>query len=306
MSGLRTGSHPGILCSKGCESLQTPANPCVIDLWLLRCDEHDGRLVAACEKLLDAAELDQAGRYVRRSDQHSFVLRRALLRCALSRRLSRPPGSWPLGSNPHHKPVLSECMDVAFSITHDVTWSAVAVGQMMDLGIDIEGRSSPASITEVAERFCTADEHARFSSLSEPGRALRALELWTLKESYVKALGVGLSMPLTSFGFDLNDGPRVGTTHIPAPWQFWQGRFGADRLLAICAGTTQRRLRVRVTRVTRTPNAGSDGLRLVPLRCSVGFDHELLEQPDETFVYDAAGKEVIGLAPHHGPGAEGY
>jgi 4'-phosphopantetheinyl transferase len=106
-----------------------------------------------------------------------------------------------------------------------------------DIGLDVEALSREPAI-ELARRFFSAREADQLARTPIDGRATRFLEYWTLKEAYVKARGLGLSLPLDrfsvyntthntwgiSFEAPLNDDParwwlrsfRVGTTHQAA------------------------------------------------------------------------------------------
>jgi hypothetical protein len=76
--------------------------------------------------------------------------------------------------------------------------------------------------------------------LSLPLRTMRFWELWTLKESYIKARGMGLWIPLDEFAFDLDEPRRIaiefapGFDDRPSRWQFRQMRLTAHHLLALC------------------------------------------------------------------------
>jgi 4'-phosphopantetheinyl transferase len=69
----------------------------------------------------------------------------------------------------------------------------------------------------------------------------RFFEYWTFKESYIKARGMGLSLPLNKFSFsypqpravELTIDPDLGDE--PNRWQLWQFRQRAKYLVAVCA-----------------------------------------------------------------------
>jgi phosphopantetheine--protein transferase-like protein len=52
---------------------------------------------------------------------------------------------------------------------------------------------------KIARRFFTKREHAHLLEWPEALRTERFFELWTMKESYIKLKGAGLSLPLSSF-----------------------------------------------------------------------------------------------------------
>ncbi|MET3035907.1 4'-phosphopantetheinyl transferase superfamily protein [Chryseobacterium sp. NRRL B-14859] len=101
------------------------------------------------------------------------------------------------------KPYLPEHPDVHFNISHSGDWVVGIVSTDL-IGIDIE------KITEVKENLTslalTTEEHQQFQKLNETERNLFFFELWTLKESYVKATGKGLSEGLNTLQISRDNG----------------------------------------------------------------------------------------------------
>ena len=59
--------------------------------------------------------------------------------------------------------------------------------------------------TAIANRFFSPTEAAALSGVPEHRRQERFFEYWTFKESYIKARGMGLSIPLDRFSFHYSD-----------------------------------------------------------------------------------------------------
>lgn len=89
------------------------------------------------------------------------------------------------------KPRIPTRPDIHFSISHSGCIAAVAFSDG-EIGCDIEKLGENKE--HISERFFTAEE--RKFAYCEKG----FFRVWTLKESYIKALGTGLATPLTSFG----------------------------------------------------------------------------------------------------------
>ncbi|MCP3742353.1 4'-phosphopantetheinyl transferase family protein [Rossellomorea sp. BNER] len=97
--------------------------------------------------------------------------------------------------NRYGKPFFSKISDFEFNISHSGEWIVCAVDQS-PVGIDVELVSTIDF--DIAHQFFTAKE-CEYIFSSEEQKLSRFYEIWTLKESYIKAIGLGLSIPLNSF-----------------------------------------------------------------------------------------------------------
>jgi 4'-phosphopantetheinyl transferase len=76
------------------------------------------------------------------------------------------------------------------------------------------------------------------SMLGDSDRRQRFFEYWTLKEAYVKAIGLGMSMDLSTFTFDIKDDGRevsLRSTNVADPgiWAFRLLKPGPNHTLAV-------------------------------------------------------------------------
>ncbi|MGG0537718.1 4'-phosphopantetheinyl transferase family protein [Priestia aryabhattai] len=98
--------------------------------------------------------------------------------------------------NKYGKPYLQIDPSFHFNISHSGDW-VVVVSSSEEVGIDIE-RIQKINF-DIAEKYFTISEYNDLLSCREENRIKYFFDLWTLKESYVKLLGKGLSIPLNSF-----------------------------------------------------------------------------------------------------------
>jgi len=178
-------------------------------------------------------EKDRHNRFVFEADRHSYLLSHVLLRLAVSHYLGLPPQSCTFQSGPYGKPSLSGPSEIPlkFNLSHTTGVAVCGVTLRDELGVDVEALSARPSIREVAARFFAKPEVEMLEKLTGEESDERALELWTLKESFVKALGVGLSLEPHLFGFAFAPGgaPYLEfTAGIGEPVQDW--RFGRVNL----------------------------------------------------------------------------
>jgi 4'-phosphopantetheinyl transferase len=73
----------------------------------------------------------------------------------------------------------------------------------------------------VLRKTLSPDECNALEAMETGGRRERFFELWTLKESYLKAIGVGLEPDLTSLSFEIREDGRIDADiHEEGLWNF--------------------------------------------------------------------------------------
>lgn len=215
-----------------------------VDLWLLFVnDTYEDNLVSKYQELLTLREHEQFKRFIFQKDSHRYLVTRALVRTVLSRYASVLPHEWKFKSTKYGRPVIDNLDSVAqmisFSISHTEDLVVMAVTCDRAVGVDTEHLQSVVPI-DIADRYFHTREVFTLHAMSAPRRAERLLELWTLKESYIKARGMGFSIPLDCFGFDLTKRGQPtlfvneGVDDAPMRWRFWQMRLSNDHIAALC------------------------------------------------------------------------
>lgn len=159
-----------------------------------------------------------------------------MLRTVLSAYTGIPAAECPIETDPNGRPRLASA-SIDFNLSHTRGMIAVAVSDGAAVGVDVEARGrawSPA----LARRYFSADEVDALERLPPGARHTRFYELWTLKEAYVKARGLGLAMPLHTFSIRIDDG-RAAVTFAPCAgdrddaWQLRLEHIDDDYLLAV-------------------------------------------------------------------------
>ena len=160
-----------------------------------------------------------------------------LLRRVLSRYLPVDPGAWRFGNGPYGRPdILEPVCPLRFSVAHTGGLIVIGVCAGAEVGVDVERRDRGRVPLPVADRWFAPAEAAALRALPVAARRRRFLELWTLKEAYVKARGLGLlAMPLDRFVIDLAGGaPRLlaAADDDPARWRLHSLELG-EHLVAV-------------------------------------------------------------------------
>jgi 4'-phosphopantetheinyl transferase len=123
------------------------------------------------------------------SDRTYFLARRAALRSLVARCLDCPADAVEIAYNDGGAPQVIAPAACFVSVSGRGPAAALAVSSL-PVGVDFE----PATeiVTPVADVLHT-DERAMLAGLDEDGQSQRFLQIWTVKEAYVKALGVGFN-----------------------------------------------------------------------------------------------------------------
>lgn len=217
-----------------------------IHLWQLeQADFELSSIENECLAWLTESELARFRRFQFDRHRKQLLLGRILMRIALSRYDgSVTPESWVFAHNAYGKPAISEEQNSAslyFNLSHSADKVVLAVSRFEDIGVDIECARKPRRVAAIAQRYFSGKETAEIFSLPEDQQQSRFYDLWTLKEAYIKACGMGLAIPLQhfSYGFLGTNGLSVEFDALraddPDAWQLWQLSVGSDFKLALAA-----------------------------------------------------------------------
>ena len=105
--------------------------------------------------------------------------------------------------NEYGKPFINHMDGFSYNLSHSGKWVVIAYGNS-EVGIDIEEIRSEHE--DIADKFFTEEEKNFIHMSKGKERAKRFTQIWTLKESYIKYLGTGLSTKLNSFNINAFEG----------------------------------------------------------------------------------------------------
>ena len=151
----------------------------------------------------------------------------ALLRECLKRKgIVYEKGVSAVVKNQYGKPSLADYPEVHYNVSHAVGICACIVSDT-ECGIDCEKVRDYRP--GVMKRAFSETEKALVENA--PDRDLMFFRLWTLKESYIKAIGMGLSYPLKDACFDLTES---GIVSAPEGYRFRQYVLKGGYVVSVC------------------------------------------------------------------------
>lgn len=156
-----------------------------------------------------------------------------LARYAVGQFLNKPDQQIELVFGEKGKPSISNLEDVHFNISHSGQYVVCAVASR-EIGIDVE-RIRKVNL-RIAERFFSPSEINDLMACNEANRMQYFITLWTIKESYLKAIGRGLTQHLNSFTIVKNNHSYLLSGN-PEAEQFGieTQQLNNDYLMAVCA-----------------------------------------------------------------------
>jgi 4'-phosphopantetheinyl transferase len=174
------------------------------------------------------------------SDAYRTLLADIVLRYELCAKLQMRNDELRFVTNPFGKPFLDNVPSLMFNLSHSGDWVVCALDRE-PVGIDIE-QIRPIDL-DIAERYFSELEYQDL--MSEKDRIKYFYDLWSLKESYVKMIGTGLSASLDSFSIRKTENGTIQlTVHADKPElirgaKFAQFEMGTEYRLSVCSVSGQ-------------------------------------------------------------------
>lgn len=177
---------------------------------------------------LDQAEKDRYHRFLFEKDRHHFLAAHVLVRMALSHYVDLPLDHWRFTSNEFGRPEIvgtTDTLPLRFNLSHTRGLVVCVVTHDMDCGIDAEHIRPLPSYLAIARRMFTEREYDYMTGVAQDQQYETFFKIWTLKEAYIKARGMGLSLDMATFEFSIVSDNTIelsASDHLPHAQDLWQ------------------------------------------------------------------------------------
>ncbi len=178
-----------------------------VHIWLASLD-IDRTSLKNLKKILSEDEIKRAEKFYFEKDKNHFIACRSILRNILSLYLNVPAGDIKFSYNPYGKPSVPE-KKISFNLSNSYGLAIYGITCDKEIGIDIEHIPEDFSWEEIVEQFFSKKEIMELYKTPCDMRKKAFFNCWTRKEAYIKAKGMGLSIPLDSFDVSLIPGEPV-------------------------------------------------------------------------------------------------
>lgn len=183
--------------------------------------DEPGEIESLCESYLDEDDRRRAEQFRRPTTRNQHVIGRGMARRLLTGgnlppevvRFSVAEGGKPFAADP---PQARRSFNVAHTDGLVVCGliDTESVGDEIPLGVDVERLDRRVDLN-LAHRYFSSPEIESIDRLPDDRqRRIAFLRIWTLKESFIKAIGTGLRTPLDQFAFEAIDSQRPRITFL--------------------------------------------------------------------------------------------
>ncbi|MGG4499055.1 4'-phosphopantetheinyl transferase family protein [Brevibacillus reuszeri] len=161
-------------------------------------------------------------RFRQKEDCYRSLLGELLIKYILFNKRNMPLESIVINRTKYGKPFIKDVNQVQFNISHSGLWVVCAISSN-EIGIDIEEvrQIDDIDLQVFCRQFFSKEETIDLYSKSITERLQYFFELWTIKESFIKAVGTGMYMPVKSFTVRKDD-RNIG---VIFPTEFSSYRF---------------------------------------------------------------------------------
>jgi 4'-phosphopantetheinyl transferase len=216
--------------------------------------------IQSCEAMLNEGERIRWRGFRLERHRCEYLTTRALVRTALSQYFPIAPEEWRFQVNAFGKPGVEPATGLRFNLSNSPGLVVCLIAKGVEVGVDVEPHERSAEIAEVATQFLSPRELAQFEALQGGDRLDRALTLWTLKEAYIKARGMGLSLPLKGISFVFGSEEEIRleldaerSNAPPVDWRFGLLDYAGHRIALAVEGAALAELQIWSARPVLAP-----------------------------------------------------
>jgi len=196
-------------------------------------------------EILNSSEQKRANKFYFEIDKKRFVITRALLKRYLGDYNRLEPKNIDFTLNAYGKPLMDN-QPFYFNVAHSEKRGLIGITQIAEIGVDVEHFRQNTDLDAIAKRFFSTLEYDAFCALPQHEHKQGFFNAWTRKEAFIKAVGMGLSMPLHAFDVSLSPREEARLSAVrfddekADDWQIMALPIMAGYAAAFCLKSTKR------------------------------------------------------------------
>ncbi|MFE3576471.1 4'-phosphopantetheinyl transferase family protein [Lysinibacillus sp. NPDC059133] len=208
----------------------------MVEIYAVKIPEYiTGLQFSRLTQYVDLQKKERIKRFVKVEDAYRTLIADILLRSLICEKFGIINHDIIFNVTEYGKPYLKNVEQLSYNISHSGDWVVIALNNF-EIGIDIE-MIKPIDFN-FAKQFLTEYEYFDLMSIQEKRKRLEYFyDLWTLKESYVKAIGKGLFFPLKDFTIQKDSLNKITfqSSLDTNSWYFKQYEVDHDYKLSVCS-----------------------------------------------------------------------
>ena len=165
----------------------------------------DDALLEQCLGVLGVEEHARATKFAFPYLRQRYIAAHGMLRMILAAILNCDAGDLEFRSGEHGKPYLVGDA-LQFNLSHSEEQGMLGVTTLGELGVDVESMERKVEIQGIAQRFFSERETEELFQLESTEQCEGFFNLWTRKEAWLKATGIGISNGLNKIEFNCRPG----------------------------------------------------------------------------------------------------
>lgn len=173
-----------------------------MDIYVVKISEISEEILNYLYILIDSEKKNIIKKYFNKRDKIRTLIGEILIRTIIIQELKINNNNIKFSRNQYGKPYLENYPEFNFNISHSGEY-VLCVWDNKFIGIDIE-EIKPIECDKIAKNFFTKKEIAYILNQDVEIQLNKFYEIWTLKESYIKCCGQGMSIPLNSFSIEVD------------------------------------------------------------------------------------------------------
>jgi 4'-phosphopantetheinyl transferase len=169
--------------------------------------------------------------YYKKDDMLRSLISDILIRWIIYKKIGKNIKNIKVGINKNGKPFLKGNINIHFNISHSGSWIICGLDKF-PIGVDIE--MIKLIDFKIVKRFFSEFEYLEFIKKPDKDKLNYFYEMWTLKESYIKATSKGLRTPLNSFSISFEKN-KIEIIIKGEKYFFKQYNIDKNYKMSICA-----------------------------------------------------------------------
>jgi 4'-phosphopantetheinyl transferase len=213
----------------------------LVHIWKARIDDSALDVDKLHMEILSQDEKKRVSRLRSAKDKMRFIVSRSLLRKSLSHYLDASPSEVRFIYNKYGKPNIDpeyHQENIRFNLSHSENLALYAITQNREIGIDVEYIRKVDKADKIVKRFFSKEEGEFYYSQPDRKKNWAFFTLWTRKEAYSKARGMGIGLPTKEFDLQLvptevGHTNNIRTRNKESKWSLINIEIDSDYLAAL-------------------------------------------------------------------------